>query len=306
MGRATNTLLLIVPLLLSACGGGSSGSGSSSTAGSGSLTVAVTDTPVTGAEKVVIHFTAIQVHGGDGTTTEIPIIDPVTQTAGRSIDLLQLQGDKSLVLFNQELASGNYSWMRLAVDFDPLKTYIQVNGQQHALRCTSCDNTGYKLNRSFEVIKDGVMAYIVDFDLGKSITLSNNGYHLRPTLRMVETAAAGHLSGEVDATLINSLGGTEGCRVYVYDGHDVSPDDIYLPIGAPLPENYVNPVATANVDDTSHQYMVGYLAAGNYTVSLTCDGELDDIDEDNSGDVSFYGTANITIEAGQTASHPFT
>jgi hypothetical protein len=38
---------------------------------------------------------------------------------------------------------------------------------------------------------------------------------------------------------------------------------------------------------------------------LTCDGELDDIDEDNSGDVTFYGTTNVTIEAGQDASQPF-
>ena len=299
MDRLTIYILIFLTLLVSACGGGSD-----TEAGSGTLSVGLTDTPVVGAEKVVIHFTNVQIHSGGGTTTDVAIIDPVTRLPGHSIDLMQLQGDKSLVLFDKVLPTGNYSWMRLEVDFDPLKTYIQIAGQQHALNCTSCQNNGYKLNRSFKVNKDAVMAYMVDFDLHKSITLSNNGYHLRPTLRMVETAVAGHLSGDVDATLIASLGGETGCTVYVYDGHDVTANDIYLPVGIAVPADHFNPLATANVEMTTHKYTVGYLAAGNYTVALTCDGENDDISTQDAS-VAFHGTVNVIVVAGQTTTHSF-
>lgn len=297
MGRFTIYLLLFLTFLVSACGGGSSNN-----AGSGTLSIGLTDTPVADAEKVVIHFTRVQVHGGDGTTTDIEVIDPVTKLPGRSIDLMQLQGDKSTVLFDKELPAGNYSWMRLELDLN--KSYIVTSTGTHQMLCTSCQNSGYKLNRSFKVDKDAVMAYMVDFDLHKSITLSNNGYHLRPTLRVVETAAAGHLSGDVDATLMTSLGGETGCKVYVYDGHDITPNDIYLPVDIVVPTGHYNPLATANVDATTHQYTVGYLAAGDYTVALTCDGEHDDISEKDA-DVVFHGAANITVVAGQMTTHPF-
>ena len=284
-------------MLLSACGNGND-------AGSGMLSISLTDTPVVDAEKVVIHFTGVQVHDEAGVTTEITATDPITHLPGRSIDLLQLQGDKSVVLFERALVAGNYSWIRLVVDFDPQKTFIQIAGQQYRLRCTSCQNNGYKLNRSFKVENDAVMAYMVDFDLRKSITLSNNVYHLRPTLRMVKTAASGHLVGDVDSTLINSLGGELGCMVYVYDGHGAIPGDIFLPEGIAIPDDHNNPVATAIVEATTHAYTVGFLAAGNYTVALTCDGESDNILLQDSG-VTFHGTANMTVEAGKTTSHSF-
>ena len=295
MGKISMTLLMSLTLLVSACGGGSS----TGTGGTGTLSIGITDAPVLGAENVVIHFTNIQLHSANGTTTDIPVIDPVTKLLGRSIDLMQLQGDKSLVLFDTELESGNYSWMRLDVDFDPDKTYINVAGQQHALRCISCQNNGYKLNRSYKVEKDSVMAYTVDFDLQKSITLDNKNYHLRPTLRVVETAAAGHLGGDVDETLIASLGGESGCIVYVYDGTDTIANDIYLPEGLDVPDSHHNPVATALVEVTTHTYTAGYLPAGNYTVALTCDGENDDILTQDAG-VTFHAVASVTVEAGKT------
>ena len=292
--------LLIMSLVLSACGGGSSNG-----SGSGTLSVSLTDSPVVGADKVVIYFTSVQVHEADGSTTDVNVIDPVTKTAGRSVDLLQLQGTKSLVLFDKELPAGNYDWMRLQVDFDPGKTYIQIGGKQYALNCTSCQNNGYKLNRSFKVNDAAVMAYSVDFDLTKSITLANGIYHLRPTLRVVETAASGNLSGSVDSTLISSLGGETGCAVYVYDGSNVLANDIYLPEGSALPFEHHNPVATAMMDATTHQYTVGYLAAGDYTAALTCDAENDNASTQDPG-VTFHGTANITIQSGQTTTHDFT
>jgi len=304
MNKLSSSALIVtiasLALLLSACG-----SDSSSDSNNGTLSISLTDAPLDEASKVVIHFTKVLVHGGDGIDTEVTITDPLTGAEGRSIDLMALQGNNSVVLFEQALAAGTYSWMRLDLDLDVSKSYIELtDGSQHALDCTSCETSGYKLNNSFSVENEVVMAYTLDFDLRKSITVAGNNYKLRPTLRMIATAESGHLSGEVDATLISELGGVEGCAVYVYEGDDISPHDIYVPENAAVPNDQNNPVATANVDAVTFEYTVGFLVAGNYTAALTCDAEEDDVLVQNQN-LLFHGVENVVIESGQTTTHSF-
>ena len=311
MNKISSSLLISaiasLALLLSACGSdssGDSGDGDSSS-GSGTLSVNLTDAPIDEANKVLIHFTKVLIHGGDAADTEVTITDPLTGAAGRSIDLMNLQGDNSVVFFEQTLAAGTYSWMRLDLDLDVSKSYIELtDGSQHALDCTSCETSGFKLNNSFSVESEAIMAYTLDFDLRKSITVAGNKYKLRPTLRVIANAESGHLSGEVDGTLISNLGGVEGCAVYVYEGNDISPQDIYVPENESIPNDQNNPITTANVDPITFGYTVGFLVAGNYTVALTCDAEDDDVLAQDQT-LFFYGEENVAIESGQTTIHSF-
>jgi hypothetical protein len=283
--------------------------GSGSDQGTGQLKVSLTDGPVEMAEAVVIHFTGVSVHGGNGEDKTIAVYDPVTGDPGRSINLLDYAGDKSVVLFDDELAAGNYSWMRLEMDFDPTKSYIQISGNQYALECTSCENNGLKLNRSFKVDTDAVLAFTLDFDLRSSITDPQSGeiYKLRPTIRVVDSEAAGSISGTVSETLLSSIGGQPGCAVYVYEGNDATPNDIYLPANGNAPDNYNNPITTATVklNQSTYEYTAGFLPAGGYTVALTCDAELDDASAMNSDTVTFTGNANVAVTAGQSATYDF-
>lgn len=130
----------------------------------------------------------------------------------------------------QKLSAGKYSWLRLDGDLDPSRSYIEVAGQRHELRCTSFANNGLKLTRSFNVPADGAIAFTVDFDLRSSISDPQSGlhYNLRPTLSIVETALTGNIAGTVDGNLITSLGGG-ACAVYVYESSGVIPNDIFLP-----------------------------------------------------------------------------
>lgn len=281
---------------LSACGG----SGGASNNGSGMLSVGITDAPVDSAQAVVIHFNSVTVHGDEGNIYH-DLTDPDTGL-GRSIDLLALQGGQWAGLFDDEIPAGHYSWIRLGIDLDPSLSYIQVAGQQYQLECNSCENNGYKLVSSFTLDSDAVLALMLDFDLRKSITNPNNDptvYKLRPTVRVVETETSGSISGLVDSTLIASLGGSEGCSVYVFDGADATPDDIYIPLDAiPLSQN--NPVSTAMVqyDDGVYHYRVAFLPQGEYTVVLTCDAEDDTADSDDT--LSFYGAVNETVVPAST------
>lgn len=296
--------LILIGVLLGGCGDSGSGSGASPT---GMLTVSITDAPVDSAEKVVIHFTSVTVKSGGG-HTEIPVTDPATGQPGRSIDVLALSGGDSVVLFDQVLAAGHYSWMRLDVDFNRAKTYIQIDDKRHALRCTSCEDNGVKLNRSFTIDVAQVTAFTLDFDLRKSITFDNRDYHLRPTVRVVNADTAGNIVGAVTNTVMANYDAPYSCIVYVYEGRDVQPHDIYLPLDGTVPGSHNNPVSTARVEPTitggGFGYMAAHLPPGDYTLSLTCDGDFDDPAQPDGG-VVFYDAGNATVPLGETVIYDF-
>lgn len=285
--------ILFISIGMTACGGGN-------VQGTGTLEIGITDAPVDSAEAVVIHFTEATLHGPDGNTI-VPVIDPVTDQPGRSIDLLQLQGGMWTGLFTNEVTAGDYSWIRLTLDLT--QSYIQISGQQYALRCTSCENNGYRLNRSFNVATDGTMALMLDFDLRKSITdpSSSLDYILRPTVRVVETAASGEITGEIDSTLIADLGGFTGCSVYAFAGNDALLDDVYIPIDMAIPAEQNNPVSTAKVvfENNIYQYTLSFLPAGDYTVALTCDADMDSAATDDT--LAFSDPVNVTVIASETS-----
>jgi len=285
--------MLFISINMTACGGGD-------TQGSGTVAIDITDAPVDSAEAVVIHFAEATLHGPNGNTT-VKVIDPVTDQAGRSIDLLRLQGGMWTGLFTDVVTAGHYSWIRLTLDMS--QSYIQINGQQYALRCTSCENNGYRLNRSFNVDADSTMALMLDFDLRKSITdpSSSLDYILRPTVRVVETAVSGDIRGEVDLNLISNLGGFTGCSVYAFEGNDALLDDVYIPVDMSIPTEQNNPVSTAKVvyENNIYQYTLSFLPAGDYTVALTCDADMDSAATDDT--LTFSDPVNVTVIASETS-----
>jgi len=295
---------LIVATFIVSCGG------DTSEKGSGTLSLSITDAPVRHADAVVIYFEKAIVNSSVDGRVDVDVIDPDTMVPGRSIDLLQLTGDRTVELLSETFSEGRINWIRLEVDFDPAKTYIEIDGTRYPLRCVSCEKNGVKLVSSFEILPDMTNAYTLDFDLQKSITDPQSGidYILRPTIRVVKSDLAGSIRGTVDSTLISSLGGEQGCSVYVYEGFDAVTDDIYMPEDMPVPETHNNPVMAATVElnpmNELYEYHAAFLSAGSYTVALTCDAENDDplLDDDN---VSFYGAANEVVISGQETSHNF-
>ena len=298
--------LLAVASLLVSCGGETT-----SGPGTGELSLSITDAPVQHADAVVIYFEKAVIKSAEDGKVEVDVIDPDTMLPGRSIDLLQLTGDRTIELLTETFTEGTINWIRLMVDFDPEKTYIQISGTRYPLRCVSCEKNGLKVNTTFEILPDMTNAYVLDFDLQKSITDPQSGidYILRPTIRLVRGEQAGSIRGNVDASLISSLGGAEGCSVYVYEGNDAQTDDIYMPEeGVPLPQDHNNPVMAATVEldplDELYAYHAAFLPAGPYTVALTCDAELDDPAVDGD-ELVFYGAVNKMVYAGQTTEHDF-
>lgn len=290
-------LVILLALLLSACGGGGTGN----EPGQGRLEVGLTDAPVDSALAVVIYFTSVTLHGDDGNM--VVEVQDQDGNPGRSIDLLALQSGQWTGLFDEIVPAGHYSWMRLTMDFS--RSYIETNEGVFGLRCTSCEQNGLRLNRSFNVDRDAVLALMLDFDLRKSITDPNpndqlGDYILRPTVRTIATAASGRISGTVDPTLISQLGGVPGCSVYVFNGNDAVLDDVFIPFEpAQADPNQNNPLTTARIsEDGTNSYTAAFLPAGNYTAAVTCDAEIDNADSNDS--LNFSDSMNVTVVAGDT------
>lgn len=302
------TTAIAMALSLAACGGGGSGTGS--------VTVGVTDAPVDGASDVVVQFTGVEIQPASGERRIFTFTDDDGKAASKTINLLDLQnGLRDLLLDKEQLPAGQYNWIRLLMTADAdnqYDSYITIDGNQYELRIPSGAETGLKLNRPFTVYDGQTTDLTIDFDLRKSVHLPMNGdtvdgdtvYVLRPTLRLVQTAAAGSVAGTIDPTVFpsetcSSIQPPEaGYAVYVFQGTGVTPDD--------LDSNNPEPVTTAKAtyDGSAYTYKVAFLEAGYYTVAVTCQADLDDplLDDAN---VTFVGAADVTITPGAEIPYNF-
>lgn len=262
---------------------------------SGQMTLAVTDAPVDNATSVVVQFTGVEIKPQDGGSLTFDFDQP------RDIDLLALQGGGSeLLLDGVTLPAGQYNWIRLMVNANPvlLDSYIMLeDGSQYSLFIPSGAETGLKLVSGFTVPAGDLASFTVDFDLRKSVHDPNSepnnvtgDYVLRPVLRIVDNSQVGQISGTVANSLV-----TANCSpvVYVFAGADVTPDDL------DATENEVDPLTTApvelDVNSGEYRYTAAFLLEGDYTVSFTCDAGQDDPDAEDA--LTFTGTQNATVIA---------
>ncbi len=188
-----------------------------------------------------------------------------------------------------------------------------IESNQEELFIPSGSQTGLKLNSPIVVAANADASYTIDFDVRKSVVLrgkpdNNNGYLLKPVLRLIDDTQAGSISGmvyetegepappaEVAATDFNSL---ENCTdedpmtgnmVYVYEGTVEASDLGDLGSAAP-------PITTAYVevdDDSMYSYTTALLTEGTYTIAFTCRAGEDTADPDQ--DLGFQDVKQIAV-----------
>ncbi len=260
------TALLGLTALLVACNGNSSSS-------MGTMNLAVSDTPVDGAQMVVVAFTGVDLMSSSAGLQTFQF------ASERSINLLSLQGTASTQLLSGvNVPAGSYQWLRL--DIDPANSYIVTSaGARFPLEIPSGSQSGLKLVSGFTVDQGGTTDFLVDFNLRQSLTESNAGgttsYLLNPALRLINLETAGSVSGTAASTLliggesINNTSCDPAVYVYpqgttVFNGFDVSIAGGTAPLTS----------ATLTLDASTglYDYMVGYLAPGNYVLAVTCAG----------------------------------
>jgi uncharacterized repeat protein (TIGR01451 family) len=310
--------MMCMASVLAACGGGGgggggSGTGASTVTGSG-LTLSLTDAPVMDADiaEVWVRFTQVIVHPADGSgdiTYDVEDnSDPANIKPYRDIELKSLVGGKTMLLGEIPLDAGDYSWIRLVID--PAHTHIvETSGGDYLVKCPSCTQSGFKLNRSFTIETTGWIDFTIDFDLRKSITLTHPNaprqdydYILRPTLRILDTAlASSYIHGIVTDQRSEKVNPAtpDGCWVYVYTGSaaSITPDDICVDADASICPPADRPLLETPVvyDSTNENYVynTGYIYPGLYTVALVC--EADDPNTDDN--LLFMSESEVPAEA---------
>jgi len=288
--------LLVVSLI--GCGGMEDGiKGYDSFTGLFSL--GITDTPLTEINKAIVQFSGIEIQAASGERLTFDFETP------RQIDLLALSGgSREFLLSDQKLPAGQYDWIRLKVEAksDILDSYIELkDGSTRSLKIPSANQTGLKLVRGFEMPLGGITDLTIDFDLRKSIHTPsdlNDDYILRPTLRMVDNAEVGKIEGVIDPVLIKKPD-NPACTVYIFEGPEVTPDDIDG-LGA---EPVTTAVVKFDVDTGQYTYRAAFLNAGEYTVALTYMAADDDPETDD--EIEFDKIAQLTVSTGPATSYDF-
>lgn len=285
--RLSATMLLAGGILaLAACNG-------SLANGTGSLSLGVTDTPVDGVQSVVVAFTGVTLQGPGGTRT-------VTFAHEKTVDLAALQGTSSnALLAGTTVTAGQYQWVRLNLDLG--NSYIVTSsGTQYPLTIPSGSQTGLKLVSGFTVARGGQASYMIDFNLRKSLTMtqtpSGTTYMLKPALRLINEQHTGTITGSAAGSM--SIGSESisdpACSpaVYVFSGTNVTPEgfNVTVPGGTP-------PLTSAtlglNNATGNYDYTVGFLAAGGYTLAVTCAAN----DTTAATALTFSAPANATVMA---------
>jgi Domain of unknown function (DUF4382) len=275
-----------------ACGGGDSDS-------TGHVTVSITDAPVDVAQEIWVKVTGVAFKPS-GSGPEI-----VENFSPRTLNLLQYQqGDVAVLLDDVLFTAGSYQWLRLIIESEPnvRDSYVMVNGSECELRVPSGAESGLKMNRGFSIPADGSLALTIDFDLRQSLHAPpgqssgtsgacTQGYLLRPTLRLIEDANVGAISGTVS---FESGTPPESCMPKVYLFSDtVVPDDLEETSASPD----VDPLVVVGVSmpdgAVSGTYRAAFIPAGSYTAAFTCD---DDTDADESLDFSPVSGAPVTVQ----------
>lgn len=296
---------LLLCASLAACGTDSSSSdqtGNTVTSGSGpSFSLRVTDAPVDDALSVVLRFTEVRLRNTNGNWITHTFNTP------KSIDMLQLQGIKTAdLLIDKRVDVGTYDEIRLLVDGAPMANYVQDAGGMAELMIPSGSSSGIKIKGDFSVLENRAASLVVDLDLRQSITAvgKSGKYMLKPVIRLVSDKDTGHISGSVDSALLGSMPACSDTdpnthnAVYVYAGHNVTPDDIDQ--GSPHSNA---PFATTSIvydiASISYRYEAAFLPAGKYTVALTCNAGAEDLDDGND-DLKFFNIQNRTVLVSNT------
>lgn len=275
------------------------------------LRVSITDAPpLTSATKVWLQFTGLEIKPLGGKAKSFEFSPP------KSVDLLVLQnGELATLLDDTTVDAGSYEWIRLTLDSTAGSSYVVDATGQHALSLPDSAEGGLKVTRAFTLPADGRTDLIIDFVLHKSIitaTGQSTDLVLNPVLRLVDKLEAGTIAGAFTSSTFASPCNGKAPVIYLYTGVNVTPDDVYNPLGGGADTNTaVDPLLTALTETNSssqYAYHIAFVPQGTYTVAFTCDADDPVVDENLAPAVPLQFVTYsqpVTVTAEQTTTVNF-
>ena len=241
--------------------------------------------------EVRVDLRGLRFQKSGGATTTLEFRDP------EPVDLLDLAAGDPMRLFTDEpLPDGTYSGVRLIFeDEDDVDgTVVDAEGGEFPLVLAD----GAYAEVGFTITEDESSSHglTLVLDLRQSLSFDDNDgeYTLTPALRAVKSAKAAQITGLVTFECPDATSLERGGAVYLFEGRDVVPDEI--------DGDAIEPYATTRVGrDTGSadfSYTLRHLAPGDYTLALTCEGDLEEPGEDDG--LSFDNVSNVSLDADET------
>ena len=136
-----------------------------------------------------------------------PDVDPVDGTL--TVDLLALSGGQLSQLFNNEtVTAGSYQWVRFGL-VDGTSKIVWDDDTESPLQLPANKNE-LKTSGSFSVNADESVAYIIDWDLRKSIVERNassgSEYMLKPVLHIKRDDVYAYATGTTTTLCLTAVG----------------------------------------------------------------------------------------------------
>lgn len=184
---------------LSACGGGGSPS-----ADSGTLRLAMTDSPACGFDHVWVTVTKVRVHPSSNASDSDAGWQELVVTSPSKVDLLSLTNGVLQELGSTPLPAGRYEQVRLLLSDAPMANSVvpSGSGQELALRTPSAQQSGYKLQAKLDVLGSQVADLVLDFDACRSVVQAgqSGAYNLKPVVAVTPRLTT-QIEGYVDPAL---------------------------------------------------------------------------------------------------------
>ena len=268
----------------------------------GFISLSITDAPIDYATEVRVQFNGVEFMPSSESPDQPPIL--IMFDSPISINLLELQGTKSRALLTNEIMpTGKYDWVKLkitAVKDGVLDSYIVMeDGTVHELDMPGGSEVGLTIVGGLEVIANMPSAKTIDFDLRKSIVMNNlNEFQIQPAINLVSNDKSGSIEGSVKLKKLTSSNCSDsdpmtGNAVYLYEGFNITPDDI----DGTGPEPIRSALVNFNDSNGKFEFSFGFVPFGKYTATFTCEADLDDQSTDDA--LSFTTTKNINITSTQ-------
>ena len=190
--------ICVVMLATLSCSDG--GGNSSTTAGSGIVTMSITDAkPMLPANITAfkVKFDEVLVHKSGGGWISLPLAE-----SPHIIDLLQfIDGDTTEFVPPVRLEYGKYTQVRIVIS-EAWITVSEGNDEIEYMATIPSENLKTDENFDFNVGDPTGVDIIVDFDLSMSLKVDNNTspttYTCKPVLHLAETRKAATIVGHID------------------------------------------------------------------------------------------------------------
>lgn len=246
--------------------------------------------------QVVANLRGLEFSTSSGGTETMEFSD------SEPVDLIDLATNNgALRLFTSEqLSNGNYTGVRLLFDEDQADdAFVSTTagttaiGTQFPLNLATGDFAPLSFN--IEDNESSSDSFTLVLDLRKSLRFDNGSdeFTLTPVMRTVETSQMSRIEGNVTVSCPAGQSLERGA-VYLFEGQDVTPDDI--------DGEGVEPFATApiftNSNGSTFFYALRYLPAGDYTLAVTCIGNDDE--PTTSEDLEFRNVVNVQLDDQET------